>query len=464
MPEDASIHDVVVVGGGVAGLVSAWELRDRDVVVFEEAEKVGGRVKSEQRDPYWLNFGAHLYPPAESVTTGILRSLGLESKPIQGKGYAIAWRGKIVPVTAPARYPFLLPLSSGGRASLIKAGLKLMKAERMELRERKNSTQLGPAEELQRQVAFMCDERFMDYIGKVHPDVHEMFSAVAGRVSAPLEGSAAPSAGCIVGHIMGANKGAQSFFFRSMPGGSGAYPQALARELGDRVRTGSAVTQVRRDGDLVEVEYTSGGEQLKTFARHVILATPAYVSARIAPDLEADTRAALESLPYGPYVVVSFLTKETRAMPWDDQHSILVVGKRFNLFSNQANILRVPGQPRQPGGSLMCYAGGDFARLHLDKSDEEVSQAFLDDACEIYPELRGIVEEAVVQRWHKGVPYIVPGRDKLQPALARPQERFSLAGDYFFYPAIEGASLSGISAALAARRTLATEATASAAA
>ena len=65
-------HDAVVVGGGIAGLAAAWELRDRNVILLEAGDRHGGRIRSERRGDLWLNFGAHVFGGPGSTTDRLL--------------------------------------------------------------------------------------------------------------------------------------------------------------------------------------------------------------------------------------------------------------------------------------------------------------------------------------------------------------------------------------------------------
>src|SRR5690242_19019843 len=124
------IRDVVVVGGGIAGLATAWHLRDLDVVVLEAAERVGGRVRSEPRGELWLNLGAHVFGGERSATGRLVTGSGVHAARVEGRLAAVALGGRVVGSGPVETYPFRLPLSPRSRAALVRAGVALRLAVR----------------------------------------------------------------------------------------------------------------------------------------------------------------------------------------------------------------------------------------------------------------------------------------------------------------------------------------------
>src|SRR6185503_20403598 len=88
--------EVVVVGGGIAGLSAAWELRDRDVIVLEASARAGGRLMSEPRGPYWLNFGGHVVGGQETATGRLLAATGVEARELPGVLAGLAVGGRLL--------------------------------------------------------------------------------------------------------------------------------------------------------------------------------------------------------------------------------------------------------------------------------------------------------------------------------------------------------------------------------
>ena len=140
-----------------------------------------------------------------------------------------------------------------------------------------------------------------------------------------------------------------------------------------------------------------------------------------------------DRLTYGAFLTVAVETSESTPMPYDGTYAIATPGRVFDMFVNQAHVLRGT-DPRRPGGSLMLFAGGDAAAALSREGDDVIAARFLDDLHGLFPQTRGRIAQARVHRWELGNVYARPGRGRLQPLLEGAlgaHENLHLAGDYF---------------------------------
>jgi oxygen-dependent protoporphyrinogen oxidase len=442
--------EVIVVGGGIAGLSAAWELRDRDVIVLEAEPRVGGRLMSEPRDPYWLNFGGHVVGGPETATGRLLQATHVEAAELPGVLGGLVLGGRLLAGGRVETYPLRAPLSMRDRVALIRAGAHLRIAVAQYGRVSRLRAGESEADRRARVLAFRDDTTFSEFLGPVRPAVDAVFRATIQRSSGEPE---EVSAGYGIGYfqlVWDRSKG----LTRNIVGGSSRLPEAIAQALGGRVFTGRPVTAVSHTADGVVVGFDEDGRKRAIHARSAVVATPAYVARRIIADLPGEVAGALEGISYGPYVVGAFLTGETTPMPYDSVYAAATPNMSFNMLFNTANALR-RGGGREPGGSLMVYAAADLARDLAGLSDADVERRYLEDIYVLFPALRGCVREAVIRRWEIGVPHPRPGRHLLQPALERPLGTVHLAGDYLGTTYIETAIETGAAAAQRIRTTLA---------
>jgi protoporphyrinogen/coproporphyrinogen III oxidase len=423
-------RDVVVIGGGIAGLAAAWRLRGRDVLLLEAGDRLGGRMRSDPCGGYWLNFGAHLFPGPGSLVDGMARDCGLETVPVTGGMMGLALGSTILDRGRVETYPFRLPLSVRDRVAFVRAGLRVQRA-------------VGRYRRLDDRRDFEDDRTFAELLGPLPPAVRAIFACAAHRATAEIDEL---SAGCGIGLFALVWGGRSSLIARNLLGGTGRLPAALGDALGDRARTGSRVEAIEPDGADLVVRLAN--EDVR--ARHVILAAQAPHAAPLAGPVAPRAAGALERLTYGAFLSVAVETCETQAMPYDDVYAVATPGRVFDMFTNQAHALRAGG-PRRPGGSLMLFAGGRAAAALMREPDGVIVERFLADLHALYPATRGRVARAAVHRWELGNVYARPGRGRLQPALEGPlgpHENVHLAGDYFAELGnMEAAARTGVAAA-----------------
>ena len=448
------VHDVVVIGGGIAGLTAAWRLRHRSVLVLEASDRLGGRMRSDQRGDYWLNYGAHLFPAPGSLVDSIATELSLETVPVWGGMMGLAVGSTKLTSGPVESYPLRLPLSLRDRAGFAIRGLKVQRAVGAYHRIARPRPGETPADTRARVLAFEDGRTFGDFLGKMTPAVESIFACASHRATAELDEL---SAGCGIGLFALVWGGKGSLIARNMLGGTGRLPEAIGQRLGDQVRVGARATAIRADGDGLAIDFVDGDEPRCVRARHVVVAAQAPFASPLVGELAPAAGEALAGMRYGAFLNVAIATKEAGPMPWDDTYAMATPGRAFDMFTNQAHALRRIG-PRRPGGSLMLFAGGQAAAALIEESDDAIVGRFVDDLVRLYPEASGIVEEAVVQRWPLGNVFAQPGRHRLQAALEGalgPNGNVHLAGDYFAELGnLEAAARTGASAAARVDRLL----------
>lgn len=447
------MRDAVIVGAGLSGLSAAWRLRHWDTLVLESGTRVGGRIRSEKRGRYFLNWGGHVFAGQHSSTDRLIHETGTRYMTVPGSLTGLSMNGKLLLKGRIETLPFRIPMSMASRAALLKSGAKVLKdvaryAQVVKARPGEN----GETRQ-QRVYDFENDRTFAEYLGELPDDAEALFRPTVTRSAGdPHE----LSAGAGIGYfslVWNIGQGLD----RSILGGPSTLTETIAASLRHDVELEAEVQEIVHHKDHVVVRYSQNGKDHEVRARTVVLATPATVSHRVAVDLPDETREALGQVKYGSYVSAAFLTNETEPQPWDTAYGIATPKRSFSVALNMGNIARALETQRQPGGSLMTFSPASLAEKLLDKDDDEIIETYVEDLDQVLPGFAEILEEAHVQRWYTGAPYSFPGRNKLQPELTRRSGRVFLAGDYMGSLYTETAITSGFTAAQEAASTLATE-------
>lgn len=382
--------------------------------------------------------------PGEGTVVGeLVTETGLPSQALPPSLFGLVFAGRRYLGVSPGLLPFVLPLTISERVALARLGVTL----RLGARKSAVAGRRHPGERVQdvrdRVLAFEDDRTLADLVGPLPERVRQLFRALTERNGADPENMSA-------GHGLRsfANVWEKTAPGANLVGGTAVLPEALAHGLGRAFRAGHRVTRVRvqpSDG-AVSVSYETDEGEGVLRARACILATPAFVTSTIAPDLPERTRGALAAIRYGAFLAVGVRLAGTAPLPWRDTYAIATPGLGFSVLFNHDRMLSAEAGDAN-AHSVMLFRGASGAEGWMAGNHDALIAHWIGDLETHFPETRGQIRDVVLMPWPSGAPYAFPGRAMLQPDLEACQPPVVLAGDYLEFPNMEAAASAGSRAA-----------------
>ena len=420
----ATKHNVIIIGGGISGLSTAFWLKQEGLepLLLERESRAGGLIKSENINGYLLDHAANCIFNYLPEVNFFCQSLGLGPEQIlrqeAAKKRYVVKDGRPTPV----------PMDIKG---LIKTDLWSLKGKLRLMVE--PFIPKGPAG-AEESVAQFITRRFGKEIFErsIEPYVAGTLAGDAERACVKSTFSQFSSieeehGSILKGVVKRKFKGvrtacaAQVFSFRN---GMESMTKALANHLGELLISGSSVDGVERIGKEWIVSAKVAGREVTFKSESVILATPAYESARLLRPLSGNLSTILSGIDYSPMIAVYFGFKKDKV-----DHPLDGIGclfpkkeKGFNTLGSLWSSTFFSGRSPEGEALFTNYLGGARNPAIFDKSDEEILSITLDDLSRVVG-LRGEPAFAKVVRHTKGLPQYNLGH---QMSLERLDEQLGL--------------------------------------
>ncbi len=374
--------DVVVVGGGIAGLATAYELSQRGVsfVVLERAPRAGGVILSEEVEGFTIDGGPDALLIQKPEAIALCKAIGLGDRLVSTLPPRIAYiqrggRLHALPAASvlgiPTRVGPFLRTTLFSWAGKVRMGREWFIAPRLDEADesigsfmtrrfgQEATTYLaepllagihaGDVDRLSIRALF---PRLADAERK-HGSLLKAFRPLRNPIRHPQ--SAIPT-----------TEGA----FKSLPGGLSEMVKALVAALGEEhVRTNTGVDAITGEGPFVV--RTSAGETID--ARAVVIATPAYATSVLMRERDAELARLAGEIPYASAATVALAFKR-RHISHPMTGSGFVVPRVENTGILAASWLssKWPNRAPENRALLRTFVGGARDPKALERSDAEL--------------------------------------------------------------------------------------------
>lgn len=428
MTENHHNVDTVVIGGGLAGLTAAYRLRDRSITVLEQESVAGGRTLSRELGGYVYNTGAQVIMGNDCPVARLADELGVPRTLIGKTRVPLFFKGKLYHAATQPGLLLKLPMPLLSKLRFAWSSLRLQQKYR-ELTQIPFDPDHPKTVELN---AITVDE----FLGDAPEDIKSIWEMLVKISNGGRPDSSTPYHPLMVlFHFL-----KEEYF---VEGGTHQLTLTLAKNLGDRVHTDAAVTEVSETGDGVNVRYVQNGEQKSVAAKHCIMATPAPITLSVVKTLSNRKREVLSNVEYCAQSSGAFLLSEpSESFFGKGVWRIPVEGNPLSAVTDPTFTYPQAFKARNGQGLLRVYAGDRVSKQIMEQTDSDAEQTLADHLIDMFPALRGKIVESAVTHWQHAIPLWKPGYAENYHDLQACSARIHHCGDYTSPGFMNGAVLS----------------------
>jgi oxygen-dependent protoporphyrinogen oxidase len=400
---------VTIVGAGVSGLTVAFWLDQwgYDVTVLEKESYAGGTIRTSRESGWLIESGPNSALETTPLFETMFEGLGL----LQEREYASAASNRRYILRNDKLHA--LPMTPG---AFLRSRLWSTRGKLRLLQEPfigRAATEETIAEFVERRLG----REFLDYA--INPFVAGVYAGnpeqLSVRAAFPkLYALEEDYGGLIKGMIKGAKERkqrqekakdrARMFSFRS---GMQCFPEALARQLGPRLRLGCAVRSLGRihaEGGGFVLEMQADGRTEQRRSDVVILSTPAESAARLLRPLSGVVADRLERIYYPP-VAELFFGFRTEQIPrtLDGFGYLIPVKEKKRILGTIWSSAIFTNRAPEGYAALTTFVGGSRQPEVLRQDDKHLRETVLQDLQSIL----GVQGEPVMERiirWDRAIP------------------------------------------------------------
>ena len=308
-PDARRKADVVIVGGGVAGLSAAYFLKGKDWLLLEKEDHFGGNAYQEEYDGHAYATGA-AYGYRDDHGDQLAKEIGLHL-PLVSMPDPVIDNGKYAPDiwrTGINELPY---------TKEVVASFKKYRDDIMKIDFKKNAAQLDT-------------EPFTKYLAGYAPEITKLWDAYGPSNWGAFSEDTSALIGIADTQYLIKGEDDKRVI---LPGGLGCITHKLVEVLkpqhGERMLGDATVVAVVPDKDEVRVTYAQGDKITTVAAKVVLMCTPKFITSRLVGGLPSEQKQAMRRMRYAPYPMINVIfDKAVYRKGYDNW----CPGKRFTDF------------------------------------------------------------------------------------------------------------------------------------